>query len=270
MTPAWSSTPTCCARSPLPAGRRASTTARAAARTVRTARSTCSRWHGVPDMPSARSAAPAPETLGLLAALLAGDWAVADASEIRHRREEFAGSLASGGTSSAACARFASSASRPSRCRRRGTAERCCTPRTWCAELAGADPRARRTPFVHPGGAAPRLPAEFVPHHVAIVMDGNGRWANQRGPLAPRGTRPAKRLLDVVAGAIEVGVRHLSAYAFYRELEALAGRGPLPHGQPRRHPAAPRPAPRVGVRMRGGGPASRLWGSVIGSRSPRS
>lgn len=33
------------------------------------------------------SAAPAPQTLELLAALLAGDWAVADASEIRHRRE---------------------------------------------------------------------------------------------------------------------------------------------------------------------------------------
>ena len=33
------------------------------------------------------SAAPAPETLALLAALLAGDWAVADASEVRHRRE---------------------------------------------------------------------------------------------------------------------------------------------------------------------------------------
>ncbi|HQV91439.1 MAG TPA: DNA repair protein RecO C-terminal domain-containing protein, partial [Phycicoccus sp.] len=33
------------------------------------------------------SAAPAPETLALLSALLTGDWAVADASDVRHQRE---------------------------------------------------------------------------------------------------------------------------------------------------------------------------------------
>ena len=37
-------------------------------------------------------------------------------------------------------------------------------------------------PFAHPSGATPpRLPAELVPNHIAVVMDGNGRWANQRG-----------------------------------------------------------------------------------------
>ena len=37
-------------------------------------------------------------------------------------------------------------------------------------------------PFAHPSGAAaPPVPADLVPNHVAIVMDGNGRWANERG-----------------------------------------------------------------------------------------
>jgi undecaprenyl diphosphate synthase len=38
------------------------------------------------------------------------------------------------------------------------------------------------SPPPHPSGARPpAIPAEFVPGHVAIVMDGNGRWANARG-----------------------------------------------------------------------------------------
>ena len=63
-------------------------------------------------------------------------------------------------------------------------------------------------PFAHPSGATPEpLPAEFVPHHVAIVMDGNGRWANQRGLPRTKGHEAGEAaLLDVVAGAIEVGV----------------------------------------------------------------
>ena len=49
-------------------------------------------------------------------------------------------------------------------------------------------------------------------------MDGNGRWANARGLPRTEGTRRARpSLLDVVAGAIEIGVTHLSAYAFSTE-----------------------------------------------------
>jgi len=74
-------------------------------------------------------------------------------------------------------------------------------------------------PPPHPSGATPpRLPAERIPRHVAIVMDGNGRWANQRG--LPRTTGHAAgeaALLDVVAGAIELGITHVSAYAFSTE-----------------------------------------------------
>ena len=45
------------------------------------------RRRGLPRVPPPGSAAPAPETLVLLSALLAGDWAIADASDPRHRRE---------------------------------------------------------------------------------------------------------------------------------------------------------------------------------------
>jgi undecaprenyl diphosphate synthase len=49
-------------------------------------------------------------------------------------------------------------------------------------------------------------------------MDGNGRWAKERGlPRTEGHTRGEAALLDVVAGGIEVGVTHISAYAFSTE-----------------------------------------------------
>ena len=81
---------------------------------------------------------------------------------------------------------------------------------------------AARTPVPpppHPSGARPPdIPADLVPRHVAIVMDGNGRWANARGlPRTAGHAAGEAALLDVVAGAIEVGVQHVSAYAFSTE-----------------------------------------------------
>lgn len=74
-------------------------------------------------------------------------------------------------------------------------------------------------PFEHPSGArAPQLPRELVPGHVAVVMDGNGRWANRRGLPRTAGHEAGEAaLLDVVAGALQIGVTHLSAYAFSTE-----------------------------------------------------
>ena len=64
----------------------------------------------------------------------------------------------------------------------------------------------------------PEFPAGSVPDHVAIVMDGNGRWANGRGLTRVEGHKAGEAaLLDVVAGAIQVGVKHLSVYAFSTE-----------------------------------------------------
>ena len=64
----------------------------------------------------------------------------------------------------------------------------------------------------------PTFPKGTVPAHVAIVMDGNGRWANKRGLTRIEGHKAGEAaLLDVVAGAIQAGVKHLSVYAFSTE-----------------------------------------------------
>ncbi|MBO0828081.1 MAG: isoprenyl transferase [Streptosporangiales bacterium] len=76
-----------------------------------------------------------------------------------------------------------------------------------------------RPPRPHPSGARPpAIPADLVPRHVAIVMDGNGRWAKARGlPRTEGHKRGEASLLDVVEGGIELGVKWISAYAFSTE-----------------------------------------------------
>jgi undecaprenyl pyrophosphate synthase len=62
------------------------------------------------------------------------------------------------------------------------------------------------------------IPDERLPAHVAIIMDGNGRWAEARGLKRSQGHEAGERaLFDVVEGAIEAGVRYLSVYAFSTE-----------------------------------------------------
>jgi undecaprenyl diphosphate synthase len=57
-----------------------------------------------------------------------------------------------------------------------------------------------------------------VPRHVAIIMDGNGRWARDRMLPRPLGHRSGmKAVREVVEGAIEAGVEVLSLFAFSRE-----------------------------------------------------
>lgn len=74
-------------------------------------------------------------------------------------------------------------------------------------------------PTPHPSGAkAPKLAKSAVPNHVAIVMDGNGRWAKERGLPRTAGHEAGEAsLLDCVHGALELGIKHLSAYAFSTE-----------------------------------------------------
>jgi undecaprenyl diphosphate synthase len=74
-------------------------------------------------------------------------------------------------------------------------------------------------PERHPSGAVPPVvPKELVPEHVAIVMDGNGRWAKQRGLPRTEGHKAGEAsLLDVIKGGIEIGVKNISAYAFSTE-----------------------------------------------------
>ena len=77
----------------------------------------------------------------------------------------------------------------------------------------------KRGQLPHPSGARPpELPPELIPQHVAIVMDGNGRWARQRGLRRTEGhARGEDALFDVIEGAIEMGIPYLSAYEFSTE-----------------------------------------------------
>jgi undecaprenyl diphosphate synthase len=65
-----------------------------------------------------------------------------------------------------------------------------------------------------PAGLDPRR----IPAHVAIVMDGNGRWAKRRGLKRTDGhTAAEEALFDTVEGALEVGMRWMTVYAFSTE-----------------------------------------------------
>jgi len=57
-----------------------------------------------------------------------------------------------------------------------------------------------------------------MPRHVAIIMDGNGRWANARGLHRTAGhARGEPALFDVVHGALELGIGWLTVYTFSTE-----------------------------------------------------
>jgi undecaprenyl diphosphate synthase len=57
-----------------------------------------------------------------------------------------------------------------------------------------------------------------IPRHVAIVMDGNGRWAADRGLPRTKGHEAGERALyDVVEGGLEIGLPYLTVYAFSTE-----------------------------------------------------
>lgn len=72
-------------------------------------------------------------------------------------------------------------------------------------------------PFAE-GSRVPAFPAGAVPRHVGVIMDGNGRWAQQRGLVRTEGHRAAEPVVfDTIAGAIEAGVRYLSLYTFSTE-----------------------------------------------------
>ncbi|MBL1351798.1 MAG: di-trans,poly-cis-decaprenylcistransferase [Zetaproteobacteria bacterium] len=57
-----------------------------------------------------------------------------------------------------------------------------------------------------------------TPQHVAIIMDGNGRWAKQQGKVRMEGHRQgSSRVRDVVEWALDAGVKQVSLYAFSTE-----------------------------------------------------
>jgi len=57
-----------------------------------------------------------------------------------------------------------------------------------------------------------------VPHHIALIMDGNGRWATRRGhPRVYGHVRGASRIKEIVREADRLGVKALTLYAFSTE-----------------------------------------------------
>ncbi len=62
------------------------------------------------------------------------------------------------------------------------------------------------------------IPPEKIPRHIAIIMDGNGRWAQRRGLPRLAGHRAGtENIRRIVEGCIEYGVRYLTLYAFSTE-----------------------------------------------------
>ena len=62
------------------------------------------------------------------------------------------------------------------------------------------------------------LDLERIPAHVGIVMDGNGRWAQQRGLARTEGHAAGEEALwDTVKGAVQVGLPWLTVFAFSTE-----------------------------------------------------
>ncbi len=65
--------------------------------------------------------------------------------------------------------------------------------------------------------STPRLP-ERIPKHVAIIMDGNGRWAQSRGLPRSEGHRQGtENLRTIIRAAVEFGIEILTIYAFSTE-----------------------------------------------------
>jgi len=63
-----------------------------------------------------------------------------------------------------------------------------------------------------------RLDAKRIPNHVAIVMDGNGRWAQRQGlPRTDGHAAGEEALMDTVWGALDAGIRYITVYAFSTE-----------------------------------------------------
>jgi undecaprenyl diphosphate synthase len=66
--------------------------------------------------------------------------------------------------------------------------------------------------------SAPKISKNLLPKHVAVVMDGNGRWAQAKKLPRTAGHEAGEAaLMDVVHGALELGIPWLSAYAFSTE-----------------------------------------------------
>ena len=86
-------------------------------------------------------------------------------------------------------------------------------------------------PFNVSGSEMPSLPSrERLPGHVAIIMDGNGRWARQRNLPRFAGHRAgAKTVRLIVEECARVGLKQLTLYSFSTENWNRPAEEVLPH-----------------------------------------
>ena len=252
----WSSTPSCCARWRPAVGRRASPTAPSAAATgphawihLASGGAVCERCR------PAGAVSISPGTSALLGALLSGDWAARSTRPTTSRR------AASGVVAAYLQLHL-----------ERDLRSLPIADKAWLSELSvkltsEQDVSRDRDPPPHPSGATPPpLIPDQVPRHVALVMDGNGRWAQERGLPRTAGHEAGEAsLLDCVHGALELGVRWLSAYAFStenwrRSPDEVAFLMGFNRDVIRRRRDEMN---EMGVRVRWAGRRPRLWRSVI-------
>jgi len=63
-----------------------------------------------------------------------------------------------------------------------------------------------------------KINKERLPKHIAIIMDGNGRWAKQKGKMRVFGHKNGvKAVRDVIEGGAEIGIKVMTLYAFSTE-----------------------------------------------------
>ena len=63
-----------------------------------------------------------------------------------------------------------------------------------------------------------KINLDMLPNHIAITMDGNGRWAKSLGKMRIFGHQNGvKSVRDTVEGAAEIGIKYLTLYAFSKE-----------------------------------------------------
>ncbi len=61
-------------------------------------------------------------------------------------------------------------------------------------------------------------PTEYLPQHIGIIMDGNGRWAKARGLAREYGHRRGSEVfMDIARYCKKIGIRYLTVYAFSRK-----------------------------------------------------
>jgi undecaprenyl diphosphate synthase len=86
------------------------------------------------------------------------------------------------------------------------------------ADAAALERIRARFPQADPAGLLADVPASRIPRHIAVIMDGNGRWAEERGFPRVFGHRAgASAVREAIRGCAKVGVEVLTLYSFSSE-----------------------------------------------------